>query len=419
MKILWITNIMLPPICKAMQMPVPAIGGWMYSSLKRLNIYNPKIDMAVATVYPGKELIIKDIDGVRYYLLPLRGRSTITYNQHLESFWQIVKEDFQPDVVHIHGSEYPHGLAYVRACSPEGVVISLQGIISSIARYYAAGIDYTDVKKCLTFRDFLKNDSILKGLRSFERRGKLEIELLQRVNHIIGRTAWDKSHAWAINPAAYYHHCGETLRNEFYRHKWSYSGCEPYSMFVSQAGYPIKGLHMLIKAMPLILREYPQAKIYVAGTNPTDKPFWRITGYGKYLKKLINRYELGDAITFTGTLDEAAMCQQYLRCNVFVCCSAIENSPNSLGEAQLMGVPHVASYVGGVPQIVNENPEVLYRFEEYEMLAKKICKLFSLKGEVEAPWFDASMYDGETNTAQLIEAYNLIRSHASYDLSKF
>ena len=407
MKILWITNIMMPPLAKAKALPVPAIGGWMYSSLKRLHAQNG-IELAVATVYNGKKYDASCIDGIKYYLLPLDGKKTVEYNPGLEAYWHRVHDDFNPDVVHIHGSEYPHGLAYVNACGPQGVVVSIQGMVSCYARYYTAGIDFTNVKKHLTFRDIIKRDTIRKGQKSFEDRGSWEIKLLQKVNHIIGRTEWDKAHTWAINPGAQYHHCGETLRDSFYSHKWSYDACEPHSIFVSQASYPIKGVHMLFKALPLVLRHYPDTKVYVAGYDPTAAPWWRINGYGKYLKKQIARLGISEHIEFTGTLNEEDMCNRYLKSNIFVCCSAIENSPNSLGEAQLLGMPYVASFVGGVPEITDMNSGALYRFEETEMLAKKICDIFALGSSYKPAPYDTSMYDGTANTQSLLETYRQI-----------
>lgn len=396
----------MPPLAKAKALPVPAIGGWMYSSLKRLHAQNG-IELAVATLYNGKKYDASCIDGIKYYLLPLDGGKTVEYNPGLEAYWHRVHDDFNPDVVHIHGSEYPHGLAYINACGPNGVVVSIQGLISVYTRYYASGIAFSDTKKT-TFRDKIRRDGILRGQKSFEKRGRFEIELLSHVNHIIGRTEWDKAHAWAINPKAQYHHCGETLRDSFYSHKWSYDNCEPHSIFVSQASYPIKGVHMLFKALPLVLRHYPDTKVYVAGYDPTAAPWWRIDGYGKYLKKQIARLGISEHIEFTGMLDEKAMCDRYLKSNLFVCCSAIENSPNSLGEAQLLGMPYVASFVGGVPEIAGMNADVLYRFEETEMLAKKICDIFALGSSYKPAQYDASMYDGAANTQSLLETYRQI-----------
>lgn len=406
MKVLWITNIMMPPLAKAKALPVPAIGGWMYSSLKRLFTQND-IEMAVATVYNGKLYDTSCIDNIKYYLIPLDGKKAVEYNPGIEAYWHRIHDEFHPDVVHIHGSEYPHGLAYINACGPSGVVVSIQGLISVYTRYYASGIAFSDTKKT-TFRDKIRRDGILRGQKSFEKRGRFEIELLSHVNHIIGRTEWDKAHAWAINPKAQYHHCGETLRDSFYNHRWVYEKCEPHSIFVSQASYPIKGVHMLFEALPLVLRHYPDTKVYVAGYDSTVAPWWRIGSYGKYLKKMIARLGISEHIEFTGMLDEKAMCDRYLKSNLFVCCSAIENSPNSLGEAQLLGMPYVASFVGGVPEIAGMNADVLYRFEETEMLAKKICDIFALGSSYKPAQYDASMYDGAANTQSLLETYRQI-----------
>lgn len=410
MKILWITNILLPPISEALGLKGTPTGGWMIASLRRLLEAAKSNQYAVATVWPGNKYIRQEINGVVYYLLPLKGNDKTKYCSHLESYWRNIKSEFKPDVVHIHGTEYPFGLSYVKACGSSNVVASIQGIISGYARYYAAGIDFRDVKKCLTLRDLVKHDSLSRQEKNFYTRAKLENELFNSLSYIIGRTEWDKAHAQAMNPNLKYYFCGETLRESFYIHKWTYENCEKFSIFVSQAGYPIKGLHILIKALPLILRSFPQTKIYVGGVDIISVPFYRKTGYGKYLEKLISNLHLEEKVIFTGMLDEKQMCEQYLKSNVFVCPSSIENSPNSLGEAQLLGMPYVASYVGGIPEIVNMNPRVLYRFEEHEMLAKKICDIFLFNGD----FIDVSnltRYDGQKNTCDLINIYSSIHSH--------
>ena len=72
------------------------------------------------------------------------------------------------------------------------------------------------------------------------------------------------------------------------------------------------------------------------------------------------------------------MKSEYLKSNVYICPSSIENSPNSLGEAQILGVPCVAAYVGGIPDMIpNMACGTMYRFEEIEMLAYAICDVFN------------------------------------------
>lgn len=399
---------MLPPLSKALGLSVLPVGGWMISSLNTIKEFNSNIVYAVATIWYHNEFKVVDVGGIRYFLLPGKIKSPHKYDKNLEPYWKQIADEFQPDVVHVHGTEFPYGLAYINANGARGVVVSMQGIISGFARYYTAGIDYKSAKRCLTFRDLVKHDSILKQQKKFEKRGELEATVIKSVNHIIGRTEWDKAHVNAINPNVRYHYCGETLRSSFYINKWNYDSCEPHSIFISQAGYPIKGLHMLLKAMPHILEEFPDTKIYIAGRNIIDEPIYRISGYAKILKKLIKKNNLADKLIFTGPLDEESMCSRYLKSNVFVCPSSIENSPNSLGEAQLLGMPYVVSFVGGVPEIVNYNSDSLYRFEEFEMLAMKICRLFRMKYNYTPVDYDSTRYDGNINSRLLLDIYHTI-----------
>lgn len=114
-----------------------------------------------------------------------------------------------------------------------------------------------------------------------------------------------------------------------------------------------------------------------------------------------------------GMLSEQEMCKAYLECNVFICPSSIENSPNSLGEAQLLGIPHIASYVGGIPEIVNYNPEILYRFEESEMLASKVIDIFKLGDKFKPYFFDYKRYDRLINLSSLNKIYTIIANQTN------
>ena len=374
MNILWITNIMLPPLCEVLNLPVPVVGGWMYSSASKL-IEDNSVNLAVATIYQGEEYKDVQVGAIRYFLLPLNGHSNLKYNKHLEQYWRIIKNNFNPDVVHIHGTEYPHGLAYVRACGGENVVVSIQGLLSCYYYYYY-GLSDVDILTNITLRDILRQDNIFQQRNKMKKRSTYEKEIISSANHIIGRTSWDKAHVWAINPNAIYHHCNETLRPEFYKHSWNYDKCEKHSIFMSQAGYPVKGLHLMLKALAIVKKFYPDVKLYIAGDDITKKPWYRLSGYGKIIKKMIRSFSLDNQVFFTGPLDEVSICDRYLSSNLFVSPSTIENSPNSLCEAQLLGMPYLASYVGGVADLTEGHNEHLYRFEEYEMLAWKICYIF-------------------------------------------
>jgi glycosyltransferase involved in cell wall biosynthesis len=412
MKILWITNTLFPDICKEINVQPPVIGGWMYSGAQALLNTNSHIKLAVAALYKGDDLKEVNLNGITYYLVPTSISTT------LESYWKEVHNSFLPDVVHIHGTEYPHGLAYRNACGSNNVVVSIQGLVSVYEQYYYGGIHEIDLLKNTTFRDYLRLDTIFSQRRKMEQRGLLEKAMIQSVNHVIGRTSWDKAHCWAINSQATYHFCNETLRNEFYQHSWDINTCEKHSIFLSQAHYPIKGLQQVIKALPIILRHFPATKVYVAGNDFVRNRGGRLNGFGKYIHSLMRAHGVADNILFTGILSEKEMCKKYLSSNVFVCPSSIENSPNSIGEAQLLGVPCIASYVGGISDMISdEETGLLYRFEEVEMLAASVCQIFSndslaLKLSEKSKKVAAIRHDKLINSKSLNAIYEAIYSNA-------
>lgn len=413
MKILWITNTLFPDICKDLGLPISFVGGWMYSGAKNILNIDKNINLAVASIYRGKEFKSKEINGITYFLIP-RKASNNKYQSHLERHWIYIKKLFRPELIHIHGTEYPHGLAYVKACGNNGVITSVQGLVSIYERYYYGGIDEKVLRKNITLRDRIRLDSVFSQKEAMKQRGKYEIELIHSIKHIIGRTTWDKTHVWAINPEVNYHFCNETLRDEFYNKNWCLENCEKHSIFLSQAYYPIKGLQQMISAMPIILRHYPDVKIYIAGNDFITNRGWRLNGYGKYISKLITQYGINSHVIFTGTLSEKEMRDRYLKSHIFVCPSSIENSSNSIGEAQLLGVPCVASYVGGTPDLVKEDETgLLYRFEDFEMLAAAVCRLLRDDNlakylSIQAKKAASSRHDKMRNALQLYSIYKKI-----------
>ncbi len=415
MKILWITNIVFPEAYKLLtgEDTVNNFGGWMLGAAEAL-LQQQDVELTVAT--PSKNVKeLRRLEGKRisYYLLPL-GKGNLKKNDAYRPYWREIHDTLYPDVVHIHGTEFSHGLAYVEECGSDNVVVSIQGLVSVIANYYCAGISLSDIYQNLTLRDIIKGN-IIKDKKRFEMRGRKEVELLKKVRHVIGRTIWDKSHVRAINLGVEYYFCNETLRSEFYSSQWEYTKCQPHTIFLSSMAYPIKGFHQVLKAMPLILRQYPDTQIRVAGGDgfypSTFFQRLRSSGYNKYLRSLIDKYNMKDHITFLGPLNAEQMKREYLNANVFICPSSIENSPNSLGEAQLLGTPIVAAYVGGIPDMMKGNEGSLYRFEEIEMLASRVCDEFSnlTHSKSELMRIEASnRHDREGNAKQLLSIYHQV-----------
>lgn len=416
MKVLWITNTIFPAPSRALGIPASVTGGWMYGLANQI-ASTEGIRLAVATIYRGNDLKTFDIDGVLYYLLPFH--TTSGYSKSLEPFWQKVCADFEPDVIHIHGTECTHGLACMRACSLLNYVVSIQGLVSVCARYYYAGISKSEIFKNITLRAIVGHDTLFQGKNKFVKQSVFEKEYIQRTKHVIGRTGWDYAHTKALNPSVSYHFCNETLRDSFYTNpKWNSTCKTDYTIFLSQAGYPVKGLHQALKAVALLKQDFPHIKVRVAGHSIINTATLidkiKLSGYGAYIRKLIKQLDLHDQVQFTGPLTEDKMIAEYLNAHLFICPSSIENSPNSLGEAQLLGVPTIASYVGGVPDMIDHGETgLLYRFEEVEMLAEHIRRIFTditLTMDLSENGIKAAKkrHHQKENLNRMIEIYQLI-----------
>lgn len=418
MNILWLTNIPLPEASILLGDKLTPFGGWLINASKalsdekniQLSIAFPKININDVEILRGKK--------INYYVFcnikEVSANEDKSDNQ-LKNILKLVK----PDIVHIFGTEYPHTLSMVNICNEMQVkfVISIQGLVSICSKHYMAFLA-EKVQNKFTLRDFVRQDNLKQQQKKFAIRGKFEIQAIQKAHHIIGRTTLDKALTKQINPEVQYHYCNETLREEFYKHLWTIDDCERYSIFISQATYPIKGFHLILEAMPLILKRFPKAKLYVAGSDITKTAILneklKISSYAKHIKNLIYKYELSNKIRFTGLLDEKQMCEKYLESNVFVCSSSIENSPNSLGEAMMLGVPCVASYVGGIPDMLKHGEEgFLYQADAPYMLAHYICEIFkddelAIKLSKNAREHALKTHDRDKNTRQLLKIYNNI-----------
>ncbi|WP_035650390.1 glycosyltransferase family 4 protein [Flavobacterium sp. ASV13] len=416
MKVLWIVNTIFPGPSEVLGLKAPVFGGWMYGLANQVGNV-PGIELSIATIYGGNDLKKISIDEIHYYLLP--SKSHIKYDKNLESVWLQVCNQAEPDVVHIHGTEFTHGLACMRILPDLKYIVSIQGLVGIYSRYYYAGLSFTEIFKNISFRDIVRFDTIFQQKNKFSKRGKLEQDYLLNTNHVIGRTNWDYVHTKTISKNVDYHFCNESLRNAFYgAEKWSLNTCTPYSLFLSQAGYPIKGLHQVIKALAILKADFPNLRIRVGGGNITEyhsfKDKIKLSGYGKYIRKLLKTNKLEESVVFLGNLSEQQMVLEYQKAHIFICPSSIENSPNSLGEAQLLGTPVIASYVGGVPDMVEENETgILYRFEEVEMLANNIRNIFndrSLAQKLSIKGIEASSFrhDREINLKRTIEIYKNI-----------
>lgn len=422
MKVLWFCNLVPSRISSHVAgRHFSPSGGWIEGLLNSLP-KNNEIDISIAfPLYGSKTIISGEVDEIKYFAFPQIKSDINKYNPKTRDNAESIINRVSPDIIHIFGTEYIHTLAIINACEKleilNKIVVSIQGLVSILSRNYYAGLPQSVVYR-YTFRDFIKQDNIRQQRKKYIERGKYEIEALQKVRHVVGRTDWDKACTSQINPLAQYHFCNETLRDEFYKHSWELDKCERYSIFISQASYPIKGLHFALEALPEIIKRFPSTHLYIAGVDITrdDSLISRIkmSYYGKYIKKLIRKKKLQRNITFTGPLDEKAMCERFIGSHVFVSPSTMENESNSVSEAKLLGVPVVTSFVGGVAgRLINNESGFLYQHDAPYMLTYYICRIFenddlAHRLSENAKKHAATLHDPEANLEQILQIYGEI-----------
>lgn len=391
MRILWLCNIVPPMVAKQLNIETTVKEGWITGTLSRLIKENEKsvklgICMPVKTLESSfvKKTVSVETLSIDCYQFRENTDVPWEYDASLEDTFNSIISDFNPDIVHCFGTEYPHTLACAKALNnPQKLLISMQGVMVDYANDYCKGLPQSIIRKS-TFRDLVKKDNIEKQHRKFEQRAQMETQAIALAGHIAGRTQFDKDAVFRVNDKIEYHHLFETLRPEFYEGKWDSSRIDDHSLFVSQCDYPIKGFHILLEALPDIIKQYPDTKIYIAGNGitayETFKQKLKIGTYGSYCRKLMKKYRLLDKITVLGMLDAQAMKKYFMTSSVYVCPSILENSPNSMGEAMLIGIPVVASRSGGVPSMVEDEKEaLLFDQADSASLAKQVIRLFKDK----------------------------------------
>ncbi len=131
---------------------------------------------------------------------------------------------------------------------------------------------------------------------------------------------------------------------------------------------PLKGLHHLLEAMAILKPRLPNMELTVVG--PASDP-----SYSDELK--MRAKDLNLNVSWLGALDKKQVRETMLKSDLLVLPSLIENLPQVLQEAAALGLPFVASNVGGVADLVPTTlqKEVLVHSGNENMLAERIADL--------------------------------------------
>jgi len=161
---------------------------------------------------------------------------------------------------------------------------------------------------------------------------------------------------------------------------------------------PIKDTLTLIRAARDVVENYP-AKFFIVGEVQDEE-------YYEECRDLVDSLGLASNVVFTGYQDST---EWYPRFDLFVLPSLSEGFPLTILEALSSGVPCLATNVGGIPEILDE--DLLVEKWDHRGLAQKISELLR---DPEARWKlglqGRRLVESKFSVSQMVDEYrNLYR----------
>ncbi len=233
----------------------------------------------------------------------------------------------------------------------------MAGAIADV--YFPPGFNQRKVLLNSDLNSLLRGISVFHHYRIFRRWARREEETIRQGKYFLGRTSFDRNFIGLLNPPARYFHCEEALRRDFFETGWVQpSEIKDHEIVIGTTFNPdiYKGLDGVYKVMDLLKDYRIHWKVFgTAEKDPMARVVRRVLGVdpGKFSVELCGQIGAGELINRLKT------------CHFYVHTSYIDNSPNSVCEAMLLGMPVVAPSVGGVMSLIKNN-ETGFLFNPYD-----------------------------------------------------
>ncbi len=256
-----------------------------------------------------------------------------------------VGHDFQPTIVHAHGTGY-YAAAALESKWP--TILTAHGVAFEEAKRSRA----RGVKEKLAWRYDAR----------FEAQVLLKARYVIAINPYIRRafSKYDHLHWFDIpNP----------VDDQFFTIQRQ---PEPGRLFNPARVIPRKGTDLLIRAFIAVADRFPQAQLRIAGE--TDA----MPNYVAHCLAMVSQAGLQQRVQFLGNLDHGALQEEYRRASGVVLASRQETAPVVIGEAFAAGCPVIATEVGGVGWMVTHGVNGLLVPPEQDVaLAEALARLLT------------------------------------------
>jgi glycosyltransferase involved in cell wall biosynthesis len=356
-------------------------GGWIQSSIFLLQ-NSPMIELAVVGLVHEKSCIEED-NNTRYYKINYRKspnrlkriyqrfRCKIQDDMVMKDYLGAIR-DFNPDIVHIFGLEsFLCNLIPALECR---CIVHLQGLINPILNaWFPPGVS----KNLFYFHSFnlfyfLKGIGQRQGYKTFQAKAKRELEYFRFIRLFMGRTDWDRMITRSLAKEFKYFHLEEVLRSDFYTDlQWNIKNREEVHFISVMSASIYKGLDVILRTAYLLKLRNVRFQWIICGASKNDTVV-------KTMEKIVKKKYDQQNISFLGKKTPQELIPLLLDADIFIHPSYIENSPNSVCEAQMLGLPVVATNVGGIPSLITDNETgILFPTNDIYLLAEIIVSLLS------------------------------------------
>jgi glycosyltransferase involved in cell wall biosynthesis len=359
MKVLWFTN---TASLASSILNLPVIGGGWIESLEKSIRNIDDIELAVAFRHGEKELNNFNDGKAIYYAIPQRRKSKLAevVDRHMHKLddkdlidycIEIINE-FKPDIINIFGTENGFGLISSRTRIP--VVIHLQGILTIYEKkWFSPGITKWTLLRHTGVKFFLKGAGLFHDYMNFKKASLREQEIFRINKYFLGRTDWDRRITSILSPSAKYYLSNEILRSEFYSSQWTIKQRDTKVFISTIQGNIYKGLETVFEcAKHLADLKKINFKWIIAGISKEDIV---VKIFQKVIDKKVEEYN----IVLNGKTSSKDLIALELDADIFIHPSHIDNSPNSVCEAMLLGMPVIATYTGGTGSLLIDGKEGL------------------------------------------------------------
>lgn len=285
------------------------------------------------------------------------------YDTNVPSVMRVI-DDFKPDVIQIFGTE--SGLGEIVTKTDVPVIIHIQGLINPIyAAWFPKGISQRSILMNSTLSEIVRKNTAWGLYLLLKKAAEREEFILKNASNFFGRTEWDKRILKMYNKNASYVHCDEILRPFFFTHQWRPTRSSTLRLVTTINANIYKGLDTVLETTELLKRNKNLPITWsIIGINSNDKIV-------RLFERVCGKRFSQNIVKFRGVKTGNELVSELQKSDLFIHPSHIDNSPNSVCEAMLLGMPVIAGNVGGLSSIItnNENGILYNSYDPFELAA--------------------------------------------------